>query len=63
MRRLAGQAVQEVDEAREVHLLVVVHDHVAPVRAQQVLPAGQPAGHHLQVPMALCRTRAMPDPR
>jgi AAA+ ATPase superfamily predicted ATPase len=44
-----GEAVQEVDQAGEVHLLVVVHGHVAAVRAVQVLPAGQPPGHHLHV--------------
>ena len=39
----ALEAVQEVDEAGEVHRLVVVHGQVAAVRAVQVAPTRQPA--------------------
>ena len=46
---LALEAVQEVDEAGEVGRLVVIHGQVAAVRAVQVAPLRQPAGHHLHV--------------
>jgi tRNA-2-methylthio-N6-dimethylallyladenosine synthase len=45
----ALETVQEVDEAGEVHRLVVVHGHVAAVRAVQVASPRQAAGHHLHV--------------
>ena len=46
---LALEAVQEVDEAGEVGRLVVIHGQVAAVRAVQVAPLRQQAGHHLHV--------------
>src|SRR5215469_17943293 len=49
LRRLAREAVQKGDEAVEVGPLVVVHGQVAAVRAVQVTPRRQAAGHHLQV--------------
>src|SRR6266849_756030 len=42
----ASEAVQEVDQAAEVNRLVVVHGHVAAIRAVQVASVRQPAGHH-----------------
>jgi hypothetical protein len=35
------QSVQEVDQAGEIHHLVVVHGHVAAGRAVQVTPRGR----------------------
>ena len=47
--RLLVEAVQEADQAGEARGLVVVHGQVAAVRAVQVAPSRQAAGHHLHV--------------
>src|SRR6202789_2634125 len=45
----AAQFGQEIGQPGEIGLLVVVHGHVAPLRAVQVAAGGQRGGHLLHV--------------